>query len=186
MKLALCNLSNSSARRVQKTNKNNQNLGITFLPIGCHLITFDVQEKKKKKLCEANDVFCLFLSSCHTRRLASSGASSASLQEFTLLAAARRSAAAAAAVAAAGVGGGGSGGSHPMSMGVGMPSSGVGPGELHPAYRLNPYTIEHLYSSLHSSPTASLRGLSPLDPRGNKNLALFFFFFSVTPRLSFN
>jgi hypothetical protein len=109
--------------------------------------------------------------------LASSGASSASLQEFTLLAAARRSAAAAAAVAAAGVGGGGSGGSHPMSMGVGMPSSGVGPGELHPAYRLNPYTIEHLYSSLHSSPTASLRGLSPLDPRGNKNLALFFLLF---------
>lgn len=136
------------------------------------------KKKKKKSLCEANDVFCLFLS-CHARRLASSGASSASLQEFTLLAAARRSAAAAAAVAAAGVGGGGSGGSHPMSMGVGMPSSGVGPGELHPAYRLNPYTIEHLYSSLHSSPTASLRGLSPLDPRGNKNLAFFFLLFLI-------
>lgn len=109
----------------------------------------------------------------HTHRLTSSGASSASLQELTLLAAARRSAAAAAAVAAAGGGGGvGSGGSHPMGMGVGMPSSGVGPGELHPAYRLNPYTIEHLYSSLHSSPTASLRGLSPLDPRGKPFLSL--------------
>jgi hypothetical protein len=122
----------------------------------------------------------LFVLSCHiyTHRLTSSGASSASLQELTLLAAARRSAAAAAAVAAAGGGGGvGSGGSHSMSMGVGMPSSGVGPGELHPAYRLNPYTIEHLYSSLHSSPTASLRGLSPLDPRG-KNFFYIFFFLS--------
>ena len=105
----------------------------------------------------SNDVF-VFLSDVH--RLSSSGASSASLQELTLLAAARRSAAAAAAVAAAG--GGGAGGPHPMSMGV---TSSGGPGELHPAYRLNPY-VEHLYSSLHSSPTASLRGLSPLDPRG--------------------
>jgi hypothetical protein len=123
----------------------------------------------------------LFVLSCHiyTHRLTSSGASSASLQELTLLAAARRSAAAAAAVAAAGGGGGvGSGGSHSMSMGVGMPSSGVGPGELHPAYRLNPYTIEHLYSSLHSSPTASLRGLSPLDPRGKNFFYIFFVFLS--------
>lgn len=94
--------------------------------------------------------------------MSSSGASSASLQELTLLAAARRSAAAAAAVAAAGGGGVNAPGTHPMNMGV--PSSG-GPAELHPAYRLNPY-VEHLYSSLHSSPTASLRGLSPLDPRG--------------------
>lgn len=91
-------------------------------------------------------------------RLSSSGAGSASLQELTLLAAARRSAAAAAAAAAAA---GGMTSSGPHSMGM-APSGG---GELHPAYRLNPY-VEHLYSSLHSSPTASLRGLSPLDPRG--------------------
>lgn len=109
-------------------------------------------------------------------RLGSSGASSASLQELTLLAAARRSAAAAAAVAAAGGGGVGAGSAHP-SMGMGVPSSG-GPGELHPAYRLNPY-VEHLYSSLHSSPTASLRGLSPLDPRG-KVLQLVYLSLSLT------
>lgn len=98
--------------------------------------------------------------------LSSSGSGSASLQELTLLAAARRSAAAAAAAAAAtgGSATGGSVGSHPMHGSMGMTSSG-GPAELHPAYRLNPY-VEHLYSSLHSSPTASLRGLSPLDPRG--------------------
>jgi len=100
-------------------------------------------------------------------RLSSSGSGSASLQELTLLAAARRSAAAAAAAAAAtgGSATGGSVGSHPMHGSMGMTSSG-GPAELHPAYRLNPY-VEHLYSSLHSSPTASLRGLSPLDPRGS-------------------
>lgn len=92
--------------------------------------------------------FSLFL-----YRLTSSGGST-SLQELTLLAAARRSAAAAAAAAAAG----------PMS-GMSSSGGGGGPGDLHPAYRLNPY-VEHLYSSLHSSPTASLRGLSPLDPRG--------------------
>lgn len=78
--------------------------------------------------------------------MAATAAGSASLQELTFLAAARRSA------------GGG-----PIGVGIGAPAT--GPAELHPAYRLNPY-VEHLYSSLHSSPTASLRGLSPLDPRG--------------------
>lgn len=85
----------------------------------------------------------------NTNRLAATAAGSASLQELTFLAAARRSA-------------GASGASH-LGVGLGAPSS--GPADLHPAYRLNPY-VEHLYSSLHSSPTASLRGLSPLDPRG--------------------
>ena len=68
------------------------------------------------------------------------------------MAAARRSAA------------GGGGSVPPHGAGLGVPSS--NPNDLHPAYRLNPY-VEHLYSSLHSSPTTSLRGMSPLDPRGN-------------------
>ena len=110
-------------------------------------IYFRAREQETKALCLYMRSLFSFL-----YRLTSSGGST-SLQELTLLAAARRSAAAAAAAAAAG----------PMS---GMSSSGGGgPADLHPAYRLNPY-VEHLYSSLHSSPTASLRGLSPLDPRG--------------------
>jgi len=84
--------------------------------------------------------------------LAATAAGNASLQELTLLAAARRSAAT------------GGGGVPPHGAGLGVPST--NPNELHPAYRLNPY-VEHLYSSLHSSPTTSLRGMSPLDPRGN-------------------
>ena len=91
-------------------------------------------------------------------RLAATAVGNPSLQELTLLAAARRSAAS------------GGGGVPPHVAGIGIPSS--APGELHPAYRLNPY-VEHLYSSLHSSPTTSLRGLSPLDPRGNIPIQLF-------------
>ncbi|XP_065567116.1 transcriptional activator cubitus interruptus-like isoform X2 [Artemia franciscana] len=71
------------------------------------------------------------------------GGGSPTLSELTLLAAARHSASASQAVSQ-------SPQMHP---------------ELHPAYRINPY-VEHLYGSLHTSPVASLRGLSPaLDPR---------------------
>ena len=94
-----------------------------------------------------------FVFDCY--RLAATAAGNASLQELTLLAAARRSVVS------------GGGGVTPHGAGLGVPSS--NPNELHPAYRLNPY-VEHLYSSLHSSPTTSLRGMSPLDPRGNHQL----------------
>jgi hypothetical protein len=84
------------------------------------------------------------------------------LSELTFLQASRRAAAAV----------------HPHSQsggGAGLPHTGGG-ADFHPAYRLNPY-MEHLYGSLHAaaaaaaagspgSPSASLRGLSPLDSRG--------------------
>ncbi|XP_042864092.1 transcriptional activator cubitus interruptus-like isoform X2 [Penaeus japonicus] len=52
---------------------------------------------------------------------------------------------------------------------LGAAPLGTTPGDLpappHPPYRIPPY-MEHLYQSLHTSPQASLRGLSPLESRG--------------------
>ncbi|XP_047471194.1 zinc finger protein GLI2-like [Penaeus chinensis] len=51
---------------------------------------------------------------------------------------------------------------------LGAAPLGTTPGDLpappHPPYRIPPY-MEHLYQSLHTSPQASLRGLSPLESR---------------------
>jgi hypothetical protein len=115
------------------------------------------------------------------------------LSELTFLQASRRAAAAV----------------HPHSQsggGAGLPHTGGG-ADFHPAYRLNPY-MEHLYGSLHAaaaaaaagspgSPSASLRGLSPLDSRGQystfsfrlhkfNSIVVFFNIFRATTFMSSN
>lgn len=105
------------------------------------------------------------------------GSGTGSLSELTFLQASRRAAAAVHPQHVPGSGAGGSGGGG--VAGVPPPH---GAADFHPAYRLHPYMMEHLYGSLNAvaaaaagspgSPAASsLRGLSPLDSRGESSEA---------------